>query len=234
VIAAIHQPHFLPWLGYWNKLLHSEAFVLLDTVQYRKNYFQNRAEIRLPGGGRGWLTVPVHASLGTSIRDVVVAESGWKDRLEKTVVQAFVRAPHFKECWPPIAAALRSASDRLAEVNRRTIEAVLGLLGEPRPRLSTSAEMSLSSEDPTDRLVEICRILGADAYLSGRGGRRYLRESAFQDAGIRIIWQDFQPEKASYPQRGVAEFLPGLSVLDSLFEIGPEATRKVALDAWAP
>ena len=61
--VAIHQPHYLPWLGYLAKWAAADLFVFLDTVQYEKSGYQNRNRIKTRDGPR-WLTVPVHAHLG--------------------------------------------------------------------------------------------------------------------------------------------------------------------------
>jgi WbqC-like protein family len=227
VIVSVHQPHFLPWLGYFNKALSSDVFVLLHTVQYRKNYYQNRTRIRNVDGRPLWLTLPVHAHLGMRIDEVWIAEPRWRERITKTVEQCYRKAAFFPAVWPALVGAFSATEDRLDVINERAFRSVLGLLGGPAIRIVRSGELRASSPDPTLRLVEICRELGATRYLAGRGGRRYMRVEEFERAGIEVVWQEYDAEKVTYPQ-GDGAFLGGLSVLDALFHVGPAATRELA------
>jgi len=233
LIVSIHQPHFLPWLGYWNKVLSSDVFVWLDAVQYRKNYYQNRTPIKNVDGKPLWLTLPVHAHLGTSIAEVTIAESDWHERVRRRVEQCYGKTPFFQRCWPPISLAMAQASESLNDVNSRAFHAVLDLLGAGDLRVTPVGSLPVTSTDPTERLVEACRALGAKRYIAGRGGRNYLRVEEFEKAGIDVIWQEFDPARVVYEQ-GSGPFLPGLSVIDSLFHVGPDATRELINEAWSP
>src|SRR5262249_29534956 len=93
--VAIHQPHYLPWLGYLAKWAAADVFVFLDTVQYEKNGWQNRNRIK-PATGPRWLTVPVHARLGTSIDGVTLDDQPWCQRHRRAIEHAYADAPHFK------------------------------------------------------------------------------------------------------------------------------------------
>lgn len=233
MIVAAHQPHFLPWLGYINKAASAQAFIWLDTVQYRKNYFQNRTRIMGGDGVERWLTVPVHAHLDTAIRDVTIADARWRAKVERTLEQAYTRAPHFAACWPALRDALRAAPDRLADVDLALVRVLLAQLGLDRVRLVEASTLGIDADDPTDRLVALCRALGADRYIAGKGGRGYMRLEAFEDAGIEVVWQAFDPARATYPRATGGEAL-GLSVVDALFHVGPERTRDLAERAWRP
>src|ERR1700693_3861861 len=93
VRIAIHQPHYLPWLGYLAKWAAADLFIVLDVVQYEKNGWQNRNRIKTRDGAR-WLTVPVHASLGTPISEVMIDSShAWPARHLRAIEQAYARAP---------------------------------------------------------------------------------------------------------------------------------------------
>jgi hypothetical protein len=232
MIVSIHQPHFLPWMGYWNKVLRSDAFVWLHSVQYRKNYFQNRTKIKDGGDREFWLTVPVHAASDTPIDRVTVADAKWLERVEKSVTQSYSRKPYFAQCWPPLRDALRSAGERLEDINLLSFSALLDLLGAG-PRIVRDADLGPLPEDPTDRLVAACRALGATQYIAGRGGRNYLRTEAFERAGFGVLWQDFSPDRVRYDQ-GAGTFIGGLSIIDCLFNVGPSGARELALSAWAP
>ena len=233
MIVSVHQPHFLPWLGYLNKVLRSDVFVWLDTVQYRKNYFQNRTVIRTRRGDELWLTLPVHAPFGTTIDRVTVTDPKWRDRLTKTVEQNYGRAPYFRVCWPVIARALEGASDALTDIDFRAFDGILRLLDARDVRVVHVKELGVTSEEPTERLVEACRAVGGKTYISGKGGKNYLRTEAFEKAGIGIAWQKFDPAGVPYPQTGPG-FVAGLSVVDCLFNVGPEEAGRLIRGAWAP
>lgn len=233
MIVSIHQPHFLPWMGYFNKAFRSEIFVWLHSVQYRKNYYQNRTQIKNINEQPLWLTLPVHARLGMPIDQVAIADSRWRERIAKTLEQCYGKAAHFSECWPSIANAIAEASDNLDDVNYRTFKAILKLLGNECLRVVRADDLHAESSDPTERLVEICRSLNATTYIAGTGGRNYLRVDDFEKAGIKVLWQAFDPTLIRYAQMGNV-FVPGLSIVDSLFSIGPESTRQKVLKAWSP
>ncbi len=219
-------------MGYWNKVLRSDSFVWLHSVQYRKNYFQNRTKIMNGPGSEFWLTLPVHAASDTPIDRVTVADAKWFERVEKSVTQSYSRKPFFDQCWPPLSAALRGAGERLEEINLVSFVTLLGLLGGG-PRIVRDAELGPLPQEPTERLIAACRTLGATQYVAGKGGRNYLRTEAFEEAGIGVLWQDFSPDRVRYDQGG-GPFIGGLSIIDCLFNAGPSATRDLALSAWAP
>jgi hypothetical protein len=232
MIASAHQPHFLPWLGYINKVIHSDTFIWLDTVQYRKNYFQNRSRIMGRDGREQWLTLPVHAHLDTPISEVTIADPRWRSRVEKTIEQAYSKAPHFAEHWPALRDALREGSERLSEVNWSLLQAVLRTLGIPEERVVRASDLGVETEDPTERLVALCGAIGATQYIAGKGGRGYMEPAAFDAAGIQIVWQEFDVAKTSYPRAGGEAV--GLSVIDPLFYVGAERTLELATAAWLP
>ena len=233
MIVSIHQPHFLPWIGYLNKAVNSDIFVWLNSVQYRKNYFQNRTLIKNTNEQPLWLTLPVHSKLGMNIDAVKIAGGSWRQKIQKTVGQCYSKTAHFAECWPTLAAALGRATDSLDSVNYETFTAMLELLGIPGVRILRANCLDVESPDPTVRLAHMCAKLGATRYIAGRGGRNYLRVAEFEKLGIEVIWQDFHSEEVSYPQLGKT-FVAGLSAIDCLFNVGPERSRNLIEGAWKP
>jgi hypothetical protein len=222
VKLAIHQPHYLPWLGYFAKWAAADLFVFLDTVQYEKNGWQNRNRIKTREGPR-WLTVPVNARLGTAIRDVMVDDKQpWRARHAAAIEQAYGGAP----CWPRYRDELRAlyarACNRLAPVAVASAEWLAGKLGITTPtRLASELILPAPAElDATARLVELCRVAGADTYLAGRDGALYMDIARFEAAGIAVETQQYaHPVYAQ--QHG--EFVPSLSALDLLLNHGDEA-----------
>lgn len=201
MITAIHQPHFLPWMGYLNKALNSNTFVWLDNVQFRRRYFQNRAKIRNQESWM-WLALPIHADRETLISEVTVADPHWRKQDPKSIECSYGSTPFFRECWPPLQEALLSARDTLDDVNFQSFIAVLKLIGREGLQVVSATDLPLFSDAPTGRLVEICQVVGADQYVAGRGGQNYMELDQFEQAGIKVIWQDFDFNSVEYPRRG--------------------------------
>jgi WbqC-like protein family len=233
VTVGIHQPHFLPWMGYLNKALHSDVFIWLHSVQYRKNYFQNRTLIKNVNEQPLWLTLPVHTHLGMMIDGVTVADPQWRKRVTRTLEQCYRKAPWFGRCWPTFAQALEKATDNLDDIDFLAFGALVRSLGPKSLRIVRADELRVTSDDATQRLVELCTLVDAKRYIAGKGAHNYLQVDRFTQAGIEVVWQQFEPEKVVYPQIGNT-FVPGLSAIDCLFNVGPERTRALALSAWTP
>jgi hypothetical protein len=228
--VSIHQPHFLPWLGYFNKVFNSEAFVWLHNVQFRKNYFQNRTKIKNPFDEKeAWLTIPVKAKLGEPIDRVKIADARWADKASKTILQFYRKAPHFDLYFDKLVGQFAN-SDSLEAVNYTTFFFLLKELGYPG-KLIRMEELNVTAVDPNERLIEICKKLGSTHYIAGKGGKNYLDQQKWQEAGISVSWQAFDPDALSYHQLG-NHFLPSLSVIDSLFNIGADQTRELVIGAW--
>jgi hypothetical protein len=233
MIVSIHQPHFLPWMAYFNKVLSSDTFVWLHSVQYRKNYFQNRTQIKNVNEQPLWLTIPVHAKFGVKIDEVTVADPKWCNRICRTIEQCYCKAPYFAECWPILEECLQTTADTLDEINYRTFRVLLRLLNADAVTVKRIGDVAVDSDDPTARLVNVCTAVGATAYIAGRGGRNYLRHEEFEKAGIKVVWQDFLFHKATYSQLGKT-FLSGLSIIDCIFNVGPIRAKDLLIKAWAP
>jgi len=126
-IATIHQPEHLPWLGFFAKVAAADLLISLDTVPFRKNYFQNRNRVLGPDGGAHWLTVPVRLDdhLAGQIRLVPIAEDGrWRRKHLRTLEHRYRRHPHFDEVFGRIAPILEDEWDRVAELNHALIDAL--------------------------------------------------------------------------------------------------------------
>lgn len=217
--VAIHQPHYLPWLGYLAKLDRSDAFVYLDTVQFEKNGWQNRNRIKTPQGTQ-WLTVPVRHRFGQRIAEVEIGDTeGWRRKHRQALATHYGSARHFASVWPALEGLFAAPWERLADVAVASTECLARLLGIERPTVRASALGPLPAE-PTDRLVAICRMLDADTYLAGANGPAYMAMDRFPRAGITVLVQEYRhPE---YPQR-YGPFVPNLAAVDLLCNVGPES-----------
>lgn len=214
-----------------NKVMNSDKFVWLDTVQFRKNYFQNRTKIKSITGVTLWLTLPVHNHLGDLISDIRISESAWKKKIIGKIHANYSKAPYYSKYSDALYEVWAGCeSDSLADINLVTFMHLKELLNI-QTDISLASEMQIQSSDPTGRLVEICRKLGATAYIAGRGGKDYMNLALFEKENIKVIWQDFDPGKVSYSQIGDG-YVAGLSIIDCLFNVGQGAAENLTQRAW--
>ena len=217
-ILAAHQPQYLPWLGYFDKMDQADVFVLLENVQFKKNEWQNRNRIRTADGWQ-WLTVPVRHRFPQTIAEVEIdIRTMWRRKHLQALRQNYGKAPHVEALMPLLEAALESPGSHLAALNIGLIDLVTGILGIDTPTVLGSDV--LAGEDPNARLIDLCRELAADTYLSGAGAHEYLDVDAFVAAGIEVRFQAF--EHPVYAQR-YQPFEPCLSVIDLVMNCGMES-----------
>ena len=219
MLVSIHQPQFMPWLGYFDKIDRADAFVFLDTVQYKKNEWQNRNRIKTAQGPQ-WLTVPVRYRFPERIAEVTVnPDVNWTHKHLQALVTNYAKAPHWAAAREALQALYGRSYRTLTEVNAATIEWLRGCLAIDTP-CHWASQLDIDTQDPTQRLIDICRHLGGTAYLSGVDGRNYLEVDRFSAAGIEVMFQAFHhPE---YPQLFGA-FESHLSALDLVLNCGPES-----------
>ncbi len=216
--VAIHQPQFLPWLGYLDKIDRVDLFVLLDSVQFKKNEWQNRNRIRTAQGWQ-WVTVPVLHRFGQRIAEVRINQtSRWQDRHLRALAIHYAKAPYRERYWDELCALYRQPWERLVDLNLAVVRWLLRVFGITTP-IRLASEWSLR-EEPTDRLIDICRAVGATQYLCGPGADAYLDRARFEASGIELEMQRFR-----HPiyRQCYEPFIPSLSAIDLLFACGDEA-----------
>jgi hypothetical protein len=222
VMVGIHQPMYLPWIGYFEKIHRCDSFVLLDDAAYSRNYFINRNRIRMKEGW-GWLTVPVLLSgkSGQPIREVEVDRSRrWEAKHWKSIRYSYGNAPSFALHSGFFSGFYSRDHALLLDVIMETLEYLLDALGIRTPLLRAS---ELGVEGMKERrLLDICRHLGADSYLSGPSGRDYLHPSLWKAEGIDLYFHDYRHPVYPQVQGG---FVPEMSVVDLLFNCGEDSLR---------
>lgn len=218
--VAVLQPSYMPWLGYFEQIDRADIFVYYDVVQYDKNGWRNRNRIKTAQGIK-WITVPVlHSNRRhqTNLEVEIDNRNDWARKHVESMRQAYARAPFTDGFLPEIAALLGQPWARLADLNIRLATVVCEWLGISTPTHRCS-DLAVEG-DRNERLLNICRHFRADQYISGDSAKSYLDLDAFARNGIDVEWQDYRP--CPYQQlHGVFE--PNLSVLDVLFNHGPEA-----------
>jgi hypothetical protein len=231
VIVTIHQPEHLPWLGFFNKVDRANVLVLLDVVQYRKGYFQNRNRILGPDGPQ-WLSVPVVRAGYTqgTLRDLQINNAvrvhnrvDWRRRHWKTIEHAYRRHPYFALAESLLAELYRREWDLLVDLNVTIIRGFLDVLNVDT-RVVWASDLHVEGRS-SQLLASICRAIGARTYLSGPTGRAYLDEAPFRAMGIGVDYHEF--EHPTYPQRHRDVFVPNMSTLDLLCNCGPDSLEVI-------
>jgi hypothetical protein len=233
MIVTIHQPSYLPWIPFLEKGLRSDVFVMLDNVQFEKNSEQNRNRIKTEHGEL-WLTVPVSRNSETLLCDIEIprTETAWIRKHRRTIEQNYRKAPYYPEVAEPLFALLQHGWTKLLDLNLAVDRLFLEMAGFGG-RIVRASELNVSGSN-WERLLNICRALDPQTYLSGISGHQYLNLDAFEAAGIQVLFQQYQHR--DYPQRfPQAGFTPRLSALDLFMNVGIGAAareRVLAGSCW--
>ena len=219
MIIAVHQPQYLPWLGYFDKIDRADIFVLLDNVQFKKNEWQNRNKIKTADGWQ-WLTVPVMYRFPQMINEVEINnKERWQHKQRQTIVSNYKRA----SCWNFLEVffedLLQSHWQTISQLNIYVVKKLVEILGIKTP-LFIASEMEQLPEDPDERLIAITKYYGADTYLAGSGGRDYMNMEKYEENGIKVVFQDYR--HPVYNQL-FGDFLPFMSVIDIMYNHGNES-----------
>ena len=220
--VAILQSNYIPWKGYFDIIGTVDEFILYDDVQYTKNDWRNRNLIKTSAGLQ-WLTIPVRQeSLEQKICETTIAQTNWARKHWNAIGICYGRAPFFRQYRDFFAALyLDCHEELLSRINYRFLTAIADLL-KIKTRISWSMDYQFSG-DRTERLVDLCRKVGATAYLSGPAARDYLNEQLFRDAGIGVSWMSY----AGYPEypQAYPPFVHGVSIVDLIMNTGPDAEK---------
>ncbi len=208
MIVSINQPAYLPWLGYFDRIRRSDLHIVLDHVQFEKGSYTNRCRIKQPDGREMWLTIPVgkHRTIYTT----GIAGDKWRDKHKKALEQAY-------GLW-----VVLPDSHWLDIVLAETTHQLCKGLHIDTPRVTSTGLGGEEMGHKSELVLELCRNVGADQYLSGPHGRDYLDIPAFTRAGIEVLYHD-------YPSDGDN----GLSAVHHLFT-GAVKWAKTSLDYSPP
>ncbi len=224
--VAAHQPHTFPWLGFLDKIEHCDMFVLMDDLQFESQNFQNRNRVKV-NNGTTWLTVPLlRGSQSQRICDKQIlnargSKDHWQRRIHLTLETHYGRAAHYDRYANELARVFSTPFDSLLAFNLQMI-ALCCEWFQIRTPVMLASRLGLTGQR-TERILQMCKRVGADVYVSGRGGSTdYLDAAAFAEAGVSLQWQHFShPVYAQrYPGLG---FIKNLAALDLLFNCGSQS-----------
>lgn len=222
-LAAILQSNYIPWKGYFDLINQVDEFILYDDMQYTRRDWRNRNKIKTSNGVI-WLTIPVETKgkYYEKIKEIKVSDPNWAKTHWKTIEVSYARAKYFKEYRERFETLyLESQEQYLSEINYRFITEICKLLNITT-RLSWSSSYQLA-EGRTERLVGLCKQVGATRYLSGPAAKDYMEEELFQNEGLTVEYADY----SGYPEytQLYPPFDHAVSILDLIFNEGPNASR---------
>jgi len=220
--VVIHQPDFLPHLGFFHRFLHADLWVVYDDVQFLagSKSWHNRDKIKTPQGER-WLTVDVKkAPQQTMINEICLADDGWEERSLNLLRENYRKAGFFGEIFPRLERLYAHDCLKLVDFNLRSITMLMEMFDIKIETVSAAVLNAAGAK--SGRLVDICKKVAATEYLTGSGSRAYLEEALFEAEGIKVVWQDFK--QPVYPQLH-GGFIPHLSCIDMFFNCGIAKSR---------
>ncbi|MGZ8559880.1 MAG: WbqC family protein [Chitinophagaceae bacterium] len=220
--AVILQSNYIPWKGYFDLMSRADVFIIYDEVQYTKNDWRNRNKIKT-ANGLLWLTIPVkQEKLSQRIIDTQVHSHEWRKKHWSSITMSYSRASYFRQYRSLFEELyLNSSETYLSRINYSFFVAINEVLGI-NTKLIWSNDLNLV-EGQSERLVDLCKKVGADEYISGPAAKEYLQTDLFEKENIKVSWMDYSgyPEyRQLYPP-----FKEGVSILDLIFNEGPESSR---------
>lgn len=229
---SINQPAFLPWLGYFHRVAISDLHIVLDHVQFEKNSVTNRNKIRTHDD-TAWLTVPVNTSgrFGNNpINKIEITNTGnWQRKITETIKQFYKKAPFFKSYFPFLEETILNRrwlflNDLIKDTNDYFFKEL-----QINTPVKYSSEMKVEGVK-SDLVLNLCKEVNCETYISGPFGRTYLDTQKFIDSRINVIYHDYRHPNYSQVQSG---FIPNLSIIDLLFNHGKEAKNILMVKSMA-
>lgn len=231
MIVAIHQPHYFPWLGYFDKIINSDKFVILDQVQFEKGSQMIRNRLLDANGNIKYITISADTNnyLQKEYNDIFTKHNAeWKLRQLNAIKNYYRKAEYYSETYSLIEDFLTNDYQRLSEWTIESIYFICGLLKIDTPLIKQSEITYDRTQKKSDLVFAICKSLDANIYLSGRGGSmRYLKKENFAQNDIKIQFQEFA--HPIYNQVSTNEFVSGLSILDALFNCGIDGVKHMLM-----
>jgi len=217
-VISIRQPGYLPYLGFFKKIESVDVFVFLDDVQYSRGDWDNRNKIRTSNDS-AWLTVPILSKPARLLNQVKIDYSkDWLYKHKTTIKFNYENSPFFDLHWKNIESIFDKSYEKLLDLNMSLIDYFLSVL-QIKTETILSSTLDLNSTG-SKKLLDICKLLDADTYLSGELGKNYLDKKIFQNANIKVVFEKFC--HPVYNQNN-SNFLSNLSIIDLLFNEGPNS-----------
>lgn len=213
----------MPWLGYFDQISRVDTFIFYDDVLYTKNDWRNRNKIKT-SHGTAWLTIPVNIKNRLRdhllIKDVAIIDPNILKTHLKIIELNYKKSPFFQDFYSKITPLFNTEYRLLADLDIDIIKIISEFIGIKKVNFLRSSDMDVINENPTGRLIDICKKLKATHYLTGASAKNYLDEARFQKNDIILEYQKYN--HPTYKQR-FGEFIPYLSIIDLLCNEGPHS-----------
>ena len=223
--AVIHQPQYFPYPGFFHKLSKADIFVILDNTQYDKR-FTNRNQI-LATKGPIWMSVPINKNHKFSInREVEINnEMPWKKQHWDKIKFSYSSSKFFKKYKEDFENIFHEEWSFLFDLDFETMKKTIKWL-DIEIKILKESDLDVEGKS-TERLVNICKNIGADTYISGKGlpEKKYIDEEMFEKNGINLEYNNYKP--VAYAQNFTDSFVPNLSIIDMLFNVGPDSLKLI-------
>ncbi|MBA3499632.1 MAG: WbqC family protein [Myxococcota bacterium] len=231
MIVTNHQPQYFPYLGFFHKVENADLLVVMDDVQFLERGFQHRNYIKMQTG-KQWITVPVVQERGQLISEVKIDPTqNWRRKHWAALQTNYSKAPYWKQLSPELEAILVAGGHTtLVALDVDLMKWAMKILGITTP-LRLASELAPTGAK-SEYHISVCKLVGADTYLSGAGGKLYMDMALFEATNVGVTFQTYAAREYPqlYPQHG---FIPDLAVVDAIFNVGPEA-RALITEAAAP
>lgn len=227
-IVAVHQPNFFPWLGFFNKISTADTFVLFDDVQFPKTggVWSNRVMLLVAGEAK-WVTATIDRNYhGTrNINEMLfLSADPWRKKMVKSLESNYQKHPFYKEVMDTIQPLIINTEPNVAAYNARAIYTIAEKIGIDTKKIKLSSGLTKSGSS-NELLISITKFAGGDTYMCGGGADGYQDEQLFIEQGIKLQHQQFK--HPVYPQFKRTEFIPGLSIIDALMNVGFDGTSEL-------
>lgn len=230
IVTAVHQPDFMPWLGFFDKISKCDKFVVLDHTlnQPGSTGFRCRRVRFLINGMENWLSITLNKTEGSGslpINEMTIKREGEKETAKrlKTIRESYAKAPYYKDIFPIVERYFMSDEMSLLKRNMSFIfEIFKGL--DISPEIIYSSQLGCAGSS-SELMLEITRKTGASVYLSGDGAHGYLVPEMFKSAGIELRFNNFR--HPVYKQFNTPGFISGLSIIDALMNLGFKSTENL-------
>jgi hypothetical protein len=227
MIVTIHQPCYLPWLGLMQKIHLSEIFVLMDEVQLSDSAFQNRTQLLSNNGKGKFLTLPIEKKGYQSkpMSEILIANPRWAIDHWNFISNNYKSHAYFNEIASEIELLLDQKTQLLVDVLIRSMK-ISNAFFDINVRFIRQSELDYDrSKRKSELVVELLKAVGASCYVSGIGAKAYQNDADFENAGIELRYQDFK--HPVYSQKNATEFIPGMSAIDVLMNLGASESAKL-------
>ena len=229
MICAIMQPHFFPWIGYFNLINKVDKFIFLDDAQYSKSSWHNRNRI-LINNNINFISVPlVKSELDTKINQkMIVSNNLWKKKLIKSLRQNFSNHPFFNDLSELLDFFNAQDTQIISDLNIEIIKFICNKLNIKKVEFLKSSKFKINLKR-TEKILKLLDLIKAKEYLSVQGTKEYLHNDNFKKyTDIKLTFNNFKSKK--YSQKNSKSFQKNLSILDLIANQGWEKSSKFIID----